>query len=134
MTLDKRDKYQQMAMRGKYRRLYSYLHSLEAHEWRTSFHEVESVIGFELPPSARLHRPWWGNQKGGNGHSHALAWSTAGWETAEVDMDGETLTFRRTSPKPVPRLPIEEVWPVHPTAVWPAGLSLSRETLYQEKV
>ena len=43
---------------------------------------------FQLPLSARMHRPWWANQSRGNGHSHALAWTMAGWETAAVDMEG----------------------------------------------
>ena len=134
MAIDRDSKYQQMVLRGKYQRLYTYLRSLQVQEWRTSFREMETVIGFVLPQSARLHRPWWGNQRGGNGHSHALAWSVAGWETAEVDMDSETLLFRRTQPRPVHRLPLDEAWPVHPTAVWPEGLSLRREDLYGERV
>lgn len=133
MAVDKKGKYVDVVMRGKYQRLYSYLRSLQVTEWRTSFREVESVVGFELPPSARLHRPWWGNQRSGNGHSHAQAWSVAGWETAEVDMESETLLFRRTHSKPVPRLSLEEAWPVHHTAVWPEGLSLRREGLCRER-
>lgn len=134
MTVHVKDKYQEMVLRSKYRRLYSYLSSLQVSEWRTSFSQIEAVIGFKLPRSARLHRPWWGNQRSPSGHSHALAWSVAGWETAEVDMDGETLLFRRTDSEPVSRLPLDEVWPVHPTAVWPESLSLSREDLYEERV
>ena len=91
MAIDRDRKYREMAIRGKYRSLYTHLCSLPAQEWRTTFREIESIIGFELPPSARLHRPWWSNQSGGNGHSQALAWSVAGWETADVDMDAETL-------------------------------------------
>ena len=134
MVVDRSDKYRKMVQRGKYQRLYSYLRSLQAQEWRTSFGEIEAVVGFQLPPSARLHRPWWGNQKRSNGHSHALAWSVAGWETAEVDMDAETLLFRRRHPKAEARPSLDEAWPVHPTAVWPKGLSLRREDLYEERV
>ena len=134
MAVDRRDRHLAMVLRGKYQRLYTYLSSLQHQEWRTSFSEVETVMGFALPPSARLHRPWWGNQRGGNGHSHALAWSVAGWETAEVDMEAETLLFRRTEPSSVPRLPLDVAWPVHPTAVWPEGLSLRREDFYEERV
>lgn len=134
MVVDRSDKYRKMVERGKYQRLYAYLHSLQAQEWRTSFGEIEAVVGFQLPPSARLHRPWWGNQKRSNGHSHALAWSVAGWETAEVDMDAETLLFRRRHPKAEARPSLDEAWPVHPTAVWPEGLSLRREDLYEERV
>ena len=123
-----------MVLRGKYQRLYSYLRSLQVEEWRPTFREIESVVGFELPASARLHRPWWANQRSGNGHTQALAWSVAGWETAEVDMDAETLLFRRTRPRPESRPPLDEAWPVHPSAVWPEGLSLRREDLYEERV
>ena len=31
------------------------------------------------------------------------------------------------------RPPLDEAWPVHPTAVWPEGLSLGREDLYEER-
>ncbi len=84
-----------MAMRGKNRRLYTHLLRLppETQEWNSTFNEIEAITGFELPPSARLYRPWWANQsRNGNGHSHsqALAWGAAGWETAEVDMSAET--------------------------------------------
>ena len=133
MVVDRKDKYLAVVMRGKYGKLYADLRSLQNPEWRASFREIETVLGFELPPSARLHRPWWGNQKGGNGHSHALAWSVAGWETADVDMESETLLFRRADSGPIPRLPLDEAWPLHPTAVWPEGLSLRREDLYGER-
>ena len=53
MVVDRKDKYLEMVMRGKYQRLYTYLRSLQAPEWRTSFREIEAVVGFELPPSAR---------------------------------------------------------------------------------
>ena len=82
------------AARGKYAPLYRHL--LSAHpgrEWRTTFGEVESILGFRLPGSARLHRPWWSNSKKGSGHSHALAWQAAGWRTREVDIEAETLVF-----------------------------------------
>ena len=135
MTTNRDQKYREMAARGKYQRLYTHLRSLQTEEWRTSFGEIESVIGFELPPSARLHRPWWANQNSGNGHSQALAWTVAGWETAEVDMDSETLLLRRRKrPEAVSKLSLNEVWPVHPAAVWPEGLSLRREDIYYERI
>ena len=123
-----------MAVRGKYQRLYTFLCGLQAKEWRASFGEIESIIGFELPPSARLYRPWWANQSSGSGHSQALAWSVAGWETADVDMESETLLLkRRKRPEAVRKHGIDEVWPVHPRAVWPEGLSLSRQDIYEHR-
>ena len=53
------------AARGKYAPLYRHL--LSAHpdlEWRTTFGKVESILGFRLPDSARLHRPWFERPQG----------------------------------------------------------------------
>ncbi len=124
-----------MAVRGKYQRLYTHLCALKTQEWRTSFREIEAIIGFELPASARLHRPWWANQSRGNGHSQSLAWSVAGWETAEVDMEDETLLLRqRRHPQAGRRLSLDEVLPVHSAAAWPTALSLRREDIYEERM
>lgn len=81
-------------VQGKYQPLYTHLCNLRTREWRTTFNEVEAILGFSLPASAREHRPWWANQRDG-GHSHARAWLFAGWDTAEVDLERETLLFRR---------------------------------------
>ena len=92
------------------------------------------MLGFDLLPSARMHRPWWANQSRGNGHRHALAWTTAGWETAHVDMEAETLLFRRKRPTPERSATLDEFWPVHYVGAWPADLSLRREEIYDERV
>ena len=135
MAINREQKYREMALRSKYQRLYTHLCALHDQEWRTSFGEIESIIGFELPASARLHRPWWANQSGGNGHSQALVWSAAGWETADVDMDAETLLLRRRKdPEAARRLSLDDVWPVHSTATWPVGLSLRREDIYEDSM
>ena len=134
MDLDRDRKYREMAIRGKYQRLYTYLCRLRAEEWRTTFSKIESILGFTLPVSARLHRPWWANQSGGNGHSQALAWGVAGWETAEVDMDTETLVLRRRQSAATTRPhTLAAVWPVHRAGAWPHGLSLRREDIYEDR-
>ena len=133
MAIDRDRKYREMANRGKYQRLYSHLCGLQSEEWGTSFGEIESIMGFALPPTARLHRPWWANQV--NGHSHALAWVAAGWKTEKVNMDAETLVFRRVGvTEPHGNINLDEIWPVHPTAVWPEGLSLRREDIYEDRI
>ena len=88
------------AKRGKYAPLHDFLVErflLQSRDraWRTTFSEIEQILGFKLPKSARIHRPWWANQAQAGGHSHALAWEMAGWRTAEVDLSNETLVFRR---------------------------------------
>ena len=127
--MDRNRKYREMAARGKYQRLYSHLCSLPDREWRVSFGDIEAVLGFELPDSARLHRPWWSNQAGG--HSQSTAWMAAGWETAEVDVRGETLLLRRRNTETVRRPSLDEVWPVHSAGGWPRGLSLDRAEIYE---
>ena len=135
MTIARERRYKEMAARGKYRKLYTHLSNLGTEEWITSFNEIEAILGFQLPASARLHRPWWGNQSNGNGHSQSLAWTLAGWETANVNMDAETLLLRkRERSEPGRRLSLDEWWPPHPTARWAGDLSLRREDMYEDRV
>ena len=58
-----------------------------------TFLELETLLEFPLPASARTHRPWWANTA--SGHSHASAWLDAGWRTANVDLERERLVFER---------------------------------------
>lgn len=125
-------KHMKMAGRGKYHRLFAHLSGLSATEWRTTFSEIESILGFELPRSARMYRPWWANDTG-KYHSHALAWNAAGWETSEVNMAAETLLLRRKYPVNYARSRLDELWPVHSAGAWPKGLSLKREDIYEDR-
>ena len=134
MVIDKDRKYREIAVRGKYQRLYEHLCGLSAEEWRTSFREIEGIIGFELPSSARLYRPWWANQNGSGGHSQAIAWGAAGWETAQVDMDAETLLLRRKRNEDAPKRSLDEIWPSISVGEWPEDLSLRREDMYDYRV
>ena len=105
---------QNMAARGKYSPLYRYLQTMptQSNQWTTTFHQLETILGFDLPSSARLHRPWWANQGSKGGHSQALAWEMAGWKTAQVDLDQEQLVFLRdSSDDPHPRQPHERMLP-----------------------
>ena len=122
------------AARGKYAPLYRHLVSIPARpEWRATFGDVEAILGFRLPDSARLYRPWWSNQNKGAGHSHALSWHAAGWKTREVDLEAETLVFSRVSSPVRKRIfDIDEFWPPVPGGSWPPGFIASREQLYDE--
>ena len=101
MATDRERLMREAAARGKYAPLYRHLLSLRPEtEWRAGFGEVERLLGFRLPDSARIHRPWWANSRKGSGHSHALAWQAAGWRTARVDLEAETLVFEREAEAP----------------------------------
>ena len=121
--------FQQRASKGKYKRLFFHLSDLSASEWRTTFGEIESIVGFKLPSSARRHRPWWANGSC-HAHSHALAWSAAGWETAEVDLVTETLLFRRRPAGKDQAARLDAIWPARSVGAWPSNLGLRREDLY----
>ena len=130
---------------GKYSPLYRCLRARGGGEWRASFADLEAVLGFTLPESARVHRPWWSNQRNRGGHSHALAWQMAGWKTRAVDLERETLVFERASTASdavhearAPdghRVPadLDEAFPPHDPGPWPAGMSLRRADLYDDR-
>ena len=58
MTLKRKQLVQEAASRGKYAPLYRHLAAKAGPDWRVSFEEIEIILGFELPASARLYRPW----------------------------------------------------------------------------
>ena len=139
MSLDQKLRFIDMAAHGKYRRLFMRLRSQPGREWRTTFKEIEEILGFHLPMSARLYRPWWANQKNGSGHSHALAWTAAGWKTAEVDMEAETLVFRSAaaspqSPDKQSKVDFLSNWPVHHTKLLRKDATFSREEIYEDRM
>ncbi|MCC2111460.1 MAG: hypothetical protein KDJ16_05445 [Hyphomicrobiales bacterium] len=78
---------------GKYDSLRDHLRNLAALEWNAGFHEIEKVLGFELPNSATRHRSWWSNS--GGVQVHQEAWLKAGWEVAAADIGRRMVTFRR---------------------------------------
>lgn len=58
-----------------------------------TFEQIERITGVKLPASAHRHRPWWSN----NPDNSVLTkvWLTAGYESEQVDMEGQKLVFRR---------------------------------------
>ena len=134
------------ATRGKYAPLYAHLCARSGREWRTTFSELERILGFALPSSARVHRPWWSNPGRSGGHSHALSWVAAGWRTGSVDMEAETLTFVRsegtaegdaargaTDPEGSRRISLEDIFTPHDFGPWPEGFRCNREELYDDE-
>ena len=74
---------------SEYEALKTYLASLPYYQREAafSFEQLEKPLSRKLPPSARTHRPWWGNEYSSGTHSHAQAWIDAGWK---VDEDTRT--------------------------------------------
>lgn len=72
---------------SKYEPLQSFLTSQPKSPLRLKIKEVEDILGFRLPASARLYAAWWSNAPGS--HVQAQSWLAAGFETTEVDVNRE---------------------------------------------
>ena len=82
---------------SKYQKLASYLASLRGARWTAQFGEIEAILGFPLPMSARSYPAWWSNQAS-DGHSQSTSWQSIGWRTGELDLADQRVTFFRQGP------------------------------------
>jgi CBS domain-containing protein len=57
-----------------------------------TFEEIERVIDYKLPKSARDHRSWWANDPT---HAQAAQWLDVGWRAQAINMTEERVTFVR---------------------------------------
>ena len=83
-------------MVSKYAPLSEYLLTLpqESERITLSFAEIETILHFSLPPSARTRVEWWANTET---HSHGHAWLDVGWKTTNIDLHAERVSFFRIS-------------------------------------
>ena len=86
-------KLREKAARGKYKRLFlELLNYTRGESSRRTFGDIESILGFDLPKSARKYREWWANHEG---NSQALAWMGAGWIVGYASVETEAVMFIR---------------------------------------
>lgn len=78
----------------KYRYLSDYLESSKKRTVNVSLKQIEDILGFSLPNSARSHRAYWSNT---TTHSVALSWLSVGYKTIDVDLSAETIVFENES-------------------------------------
>ena len=76
----------------RYRPLAGVLGARQGTALRLGFADVERIIQWRLPRSARRHRAWWANTRM---HVQAVAWLEAGWVVEAVDLAAETVRFVR---------------------------------------
>ncbi len=87
-----REKYM---MTSKYCTLGEHLLQNEKDQLTMSFSDVEKVLGFPLPKSARKFRTWWAND---STHSHAVnGWLKYGWQVNEINLKEGYVLFRRVA-------------------------------------
>lgn len=77
----------------KYYPLYSHLQESDQDEIVLSIPEVERLLDLRLPPTARTQRAWWSNRSTGSVQSRA--WMDAGYHVMGIDLEAETITFRK---------------------------------------
>lgn len=80
----------------KYAPFIDFLNSREEDELVLAFEDVEKILGFDLPDSAKAHRAWWSNT---TNHAQGRDWMEAGWRSENVDLDAHTVVFKRTDKK-----------------------------------
>ena len=78
---------------SKYDRLTRHLETAKVASMPMTFSEVEQLLGFALPPSARKSRSWWSNNT--KNSVATKAWRAAGYQSRGVDMEAERLEFVR---------------------------------------
>ena len=79
---------------SRYRALHDYLKGLTVERIELTFGEIEKILGFPLPDSARKYGAFWANHHGGT-HVWATQWMDAGWRTEKPNLAAERVTFVR---------------------------------------
>jgi len=76
---------------GRYSLLGESLRALRRERIEVTFEEIERILGFTLPRSARVHRAWWANH-GGNAQARD-GWLAAGYRVEHVDLERRIVCF-----------------------------------------
>ena len=70
--------------------LYNWLCAQAANNISAPFKQIEAILGFSLPPSARTSPQWWENDQK---HVQCMAWIEAGFETRNLNLGKESVEF-----------------------------------------
>jgi hypothetical protein len=82
-------------MPGKYKPLYQYLENRYANTVVLTFAQIEDLLGFTLPESARVHPTWWANDDlNDTRHPHSRSWTLAS-RTATPNLQAQIVVFER---------------------------------------
>lgn len=89
-TVQPRDKRQLDSVSLKYRKLAEYLLSSNEMRVTLSYPQIEEILGFALPDTARNFKPsFWANTRT---HSYASSWMGVGYK-AQIDANNDRVTF-----------------------------------------
>lgn len=79
---------------GKYENLGRHLKNFSDNQVEYSFDNIQNILGFPLPKSASIYRPWWANDK-----THVQArdgWMRFGWSVDSIDFSTKIVKFVKT--------------------------------------
>ena len=79
---------------SKYHLLTTHLQQSGQEVVAMTFAGIERIVGAKLPPSAFKYRAWWSNNP--TNSVITRAWLEAGYKTANVDMPGRKLVFKKS--------------------------------------
>jgi len=82
---------------SKYYPLLAHLRHSGQDEVTLTLNQIEHLIGYKLPASARSARGWWSNRSGGG--LQAQAWMDAGYHVVGIDLAQARITFRKPARK-----------------------------------
>lgn len=83
------------SMPGKYRALHKYLDNRYANTVVLTFAQIEDLLGFTLPDSARVDPAWWANNDpNGTPPPQSRSWTLAS-RTATSNLLAQTVVFER---------------------------------------
>jgi hypothetical protein len=78
---------------SKYDPLTRWLNTLPPTSVLATFTQIEHLLGFRLPASARKYQAWWANETNPcTRHRHALSWLNAG-RKASPDLTRQIVIF-----------------------------------------
>ena len=82
-------------MPGKYKALYEYLDNRYANTVVLTFAQIEDLLGFTLPDSARVDHEWWvNNDPNDTPPAQSRSWTLAS-RTATPNLQAQTVVFER---------------------------------------
>ena len=82
-------------MPATYQALYQYLENRYANTVVLTFAQIEDLLGFALPDSARVDQAWWANNDANDTPPpHSRSWTLAS-RTATPNLQARTVVFER---------------------------------------
>ncbi len=78
--------------REKYIALTNYLKNSDKNKIRLTFADIENIIGFELPPSARKYQEFWCHSQS---HTLPYCFKLASYQKTDCDIHAEYVDFEK---------------------------------------